>query len=305
MHFIHRKKCCIINKSVYNNSHTTMPRKHHMTPSPPAYKRGRTGRRPGSRPTPRSRSRSAFRTTSATRPVQRADKPLTLYRNMMNKPFSSGPAQLPDSYRGHTVSLVLQSSHVITSDATGKALIAFSPELDAFSLEATSFTGTTATVGTWAEHPDYASGLNISSSAAVVRFLNLALKTEFIGTQDTISGLQTTVFHNFVTTPSWDISGYPNDQGARTNAVTRKDHITICKPYDDPKFAAMGNPGHYYMNGVIIAFTGLPASSECIHITARLFCEMVAEPSSTLAQSATPSPPGTTPGTGVSFIMEA
>jgi hypothetical protein len=227
-------------------------------------------------------------------PISEAGK---RYNAVLYRPFDpkTVPAQIPDMWRGHSIAICLEKNHVSTIGADGVDAMWFSPRLDEFMQTAQTFVSGSVTV--WnakSSHPDWTTGLSISTNISRYRVLCLAVRATYTGRTDAKAGRCTWYLNNHDEDPSGDIADY-NRKGSMngSHGVGNGPITIISRPFDRPNFGTETDAGlqkpERYMNDVVVGFTGLTSGST-VTFEVKVYLEMQPLAGTLLADLGTDAP---------------
>lgn len=216
------------------------------------------------------------------------------YAKMLRDPWTlKHGVALPDEFRGPTCPLILTQTFTPAGGASDTfSAMRFQPNLSGFAAHAGVGGGATNTgYDDFSAHAEYSSGLTLSSSAVRYRILSICWKVNYEGPSDTCGGTCSYIFKNEMGNLATDTTMWADahaDSGQLS--ITRRAIRFQTRLFDRPYFTLIGSGNREFLNGLALAFEGV--DKESIRITTRVFCEVLMDEDSPLADTARPSPGG-------------
>lgn len=230
------------------------------------------------------------RTSTISKRTTAASPSVSRYFQILKDPFGGNcqPCVYPDQFRGLSVAACLKSQFYMpgNDDLTAGAcwvrssLANFRQAMDGLS------TFSSLSWGDYTDHPEYGSGMNLSSTANRFRPLCLGVRVSSTARNDEVEGRINYLVANETITLT-DANNFP-DAHAHSGSFTlsKKPKTIILRNFDRPTFINdTSNPAEY-SNRLYLAFNGDPSN---ILIETVLYIELIAKPEGALSEMARPS----------------
>ena len=226
------------------------------------------------------------------------DTPLKRYHTVLQYPFGekTQPSGVPDRYGGRTVTMKLLHNFSVTPNTDGEWAVQFFPSVNNFFRTYNTINnGAPDSFNQTQAHPQWAS---FAGSAAFIKPVCLAAKVSYIGRQEDMAGLTSSMISNETTSVDIPaIADWGAEQG--THAVTipnsNKALEAVSKLYDAPDFeSASGHDASTFLNkmsAILLGGTGWPGESGAnVYIESVIYVEIIPRINSVLSFSEKPSP---------------